>query len=136
MENVMNKLSQKAIQTYRSAAEMTNRITCEIKLKANMADHKSQINDLYEQMGKKVYEKYLLKEEINMQSDFENDCNMMDVLANEVEDIRMQLLSLKDLKQCPKCHYEIDLEFHYCPNCGLEQEQDNHSQMTDYEEEK
>ena len=62
MENVMNKLSKTAMQTYRNAAEATNRITREIKLKANMADNKSQINDLYEKIGKKVYEKYLLKD--------------------------------------------------------------------------
>lgn len=43
MENVMNKLSKTAMKTYRNAAEATNRITREIKLKANMADNKSQI---------------------------------------------------------------------------------------------
>ena len=123
MENVMNKLSKTAMQTYRNAAEATNRITREIKLKANMADNKSQINDLYEKIGKKVYEKYLLKENIDMQNDFGNDCSMIDVLANEVEDFRMQLLNLKDLKQCKNCHSEIDLEFRYCPNCGFEQQE-------------
>lgn len=123
MENVMNKLSKTAMQTYRNAAEATNRITREIKLKVNMADNKSQINDLYEKIGKKVYEKYLLKENIDMQKDFDNDCSMIDVLANEVEDYRMQLLNLKDLKQCKNCHSEIDLEFRYCPNCGFEQQE-------------
>ena len=98
MENVMNKLSKTAMKTYRNAAEATNRITREIKLKANMADNKSQINDLYEKIGKKVYEKYLLKEDIDMQDDFNNECSMIDVLANEIEDFRMQLLNLKDLK--------------------------------------
>lgn len=123
MENVMNKLSKTAMQTYRNAAEATNRITREIKLKANMADNKSQIRDLYEKIGKKVYEKYLLQESINIQENFGNDCSMIDVLANEVEDFRMQLLNLKDLKQCKNCHSEIDLEFRYCPNCGFEQQE-------------
>lgn len=123
MENVMNKLSKTAMKTYRNAAEATNRITREIKLKANMADNKSQINDLYEKIGKKVYEKYLLKEDIDMQDDFNNECSMIDVLANEIEDFRMQLLNLKDLKQCKNCYSEIDLEFRYCPNCGFEQQE-------------
>ena len=46
---------------------------------------------------------------------------MIDIIASEVEDIRMELLKLKDLKQCPYCHYEIDLEYSFCPNCGKEQ---------------
>lgn len=131
MEKVMSKLSKTAVRTYRYAAEATGKIAKEFKLKSQMAENKSQIQEIYEDIGKQVYEKYLLKETLDIQTDFEEDCSMIDILANEVEDIRMELLNLKDLKQCPKCHYEIDLEYHYCPNCGKTQELSNEATQND-----
>lgn len=125
MENIMNTISKKAIDTYNVAAKATGKLTKELKLKAQMSDNKRKILELYEDIGKTVYEKYLLKEEINVDRDLLNNCAMIDVLADEVEDIRMELLKLKDLKQCPECHYEIYYDFHYCPNCGFIQDEQN-----------
>lgn len=125
MENIMNKISKKAVYTYNVAAKATEKLTKEIKLKSQMAENKSKIKELYEDIGKTVYEKYTLDEEIKVERDLINNCYMIDVLADEVEDIRMELLKLKDLKQCPECHYEIYYDFHYCPNCGFVQDEQN-----------
>lgn len=118
----MNKIGETAIKTYRHAAQTTSKITREIKLKAQMADKKSQIQEIYEEIGKRVYEKHILKEKLDIQLDFKEDCAILDTLANDVENIRIEILNLNNLQQCSKCHYEIDLEFHYCPNCGKEQQ--------------
>lgn len=123
MEKVINKISKKAIQTYRQAAETTGNFAHKIRLKAVMADNKSQIEDLYEEIGKKVYEKYILKEKIDIDKDFIKECLIINILADEIEEIRMEILSLKDLKQCKNCYCEIDAEFKYCPNCGENQDE-------------
>ncbi len=122
MGNIINNISKGALNTYKYAAESAGKIAREIKLKAQMANNKSQIKELYEDIGKNVYEKYLLKENIDIDSDFACDCSMIDVLAGEIEEMRMEILSLKELKQCPNCNYEIELDYHYCPNCGCEQD--------------
>ena len=122
MGKLISNISKGAYNTYKYAAESAGKIAREIKLKAQMADNKSQIKELYQDIGKNVYEKYLLKEKIDIDSDFATDCSMIDILADEIEEIRMEILSLKQLKQCPKCNYEIELDYHYCPNCGTEQE--------------
>ena len=122
MGKLISNISKGAYNTYKYAAESAGKIAREIKLKAQMADNKSQIKELYQDIGKNVYEKYLLKEKIDIDSDFATDCSMIDILAGEIEEIRMEILSLKQLKQCPKCNYEIELDYHYCPNCGTEQE--------------
>ncbi|MCI9178161.1 MAG: hypothetical protein HFJ28_06415 [Clostridia bacterium] len=123
MEKVISKIGETAVRTYRCAAKEASKIAREIKLKSQMAEDKEQIQSLYETIGKNVYEKYLLKETLDIQTDYVEDCAMIDVLANEIEEIRMELLNLKNLKQCPNCHYEIELDFIYCPNCGKEQEE-------------
>lgn len=122
MKKMINRIGKKAIETYRQAAETTGNFAHQIRLKAVMADNKSEIKELYEEIGKQVYEKYLLKENMDIEKDFIKECSIINILADEIEDIRMELLSLKDLKQCPKCHYEIALGFNYCPICGKSQE--------------
>lgn len=146
MEKVINKISKKAIQTYRQAAETTGNFAHKIRLKAVMADNKSQIDELYEEIGKKVYEKYILKEKIDIDKDFLKECSIISILSDEIEEIRMEILSLRDLKQCKNCHCEIELDFNYCPNCGKNQdeveydtenvEEDNKQQNLNQEESK
>lgn len=118
MDKFMDKVSKKAVETYCAASKQAEKIAKEFKLKAKMSENKSKIQEFYEDIGKIVYEKYTLKEEINIERDLFNNCAMINTLAEENENLRMELLKLKDLKQCPKCHYEIYYDFNFCPNCG------------------
>ena len=128
MEKIIYKISKKAVDTYHAASKQAGKVAKEIKLKTKMAENKGKIQELYEDIGKTVYEKYVLKEEINIERDLFNNCAIIDNLANENENIRMKLLKLKDLKQCPKCNYEIYYDFKYCPNCGYVQNEQNGSE--------
>lgn len=121
MENIMDKITKTAVNTYCAASKQASKITKEMKLKTKMVQNKNKIQELYEDIGKKVYEKYLLKEDIKIESDLFTNCSAINTLAEENEDLRMEILKLKKLKQCPECHYEIYYEFKYCPNCGHEQ---------------
>lgn len=118
----MERISKAARNMYQNAVKATGKLAREIKLKTQMSENKRKIQEIYEDIGKTIYEKYLLKEEINPESDLLNPCSRIDGLADEIDTFRMELLKLKDLKQCPECHYEIYYDFHYCPNCGYEQE--------------
>ncbi len=123
MENIVNKISKKAVDTYQMASKATGKFAKEVKLKAKMSENKAKIQELYEDIGKKVYENYVLKQEVNVSQDLINTCSTIDILADEIDDIRMELLKLKDMKQCPNCHYEIYYDFNFCPNCGHIQEE-------------
>jgi hypothetical protein len=127
----MEKISQTAMNMYQSAVKATGKIAREIKLKAKMSEDKRKIQEIYEDIGKTIYEKYLLKEEINAETDLLNPCSRIDCLADEIEELRMELLKLKDLKQCPECHYEIYYDFHYCPNCGYVQKETKKEEAND-----
>lgn len=127
----MEKISETARCMYHSAVKATGKITREIKIKAKMSENKRMIQEIYEDIGKTIYEKYLLKEEINSETDILGPCSKINDLADEVENLRIELLKLKDLKQCPKCHYEIYYDFHYCPNCGHIQEKGQNESKND-----
>lgn len=131
MENIMDKISKTAVDTYHCAVKATGKLAREIKLKTQLSENKRKIQEIYEDIGKTIYEKYLLKEEINPETDLLNPCTKIDTLAEEIDTFRMDLLKLKDLKQCPECHYEIYYDFHYCPNCGYIQEQTEEAKQND-----
>lgn len=118
-----DKLGKKASETYKFTAEKTGKIAKEAKLRMKMNEDKSDIKDLYRQIGKKVYEKHLMQDTINIKEELEEECIKIDVLSDEIENTLNEIMSLKDLKQCPNCYEKIDIAAKYCPNCGDKQQE-------------
>ena len=117
-----NKLTKKAKETYEGASKKTGEIAKEAKLKMKMNESKSEIKDLYQEIGKKVYEKHVLSEGMDIKVDLEDECTKIDILSAEIETCLNQIRELKDKKQCPKCFNEIDLDSKFCNHCGEKQE--------------
>lgn len=120
-----DKLGKKATQAYKITADKTGKLAKETKLKIKISDLKSQINDLYEEIGKNVYQKHIREDkEANEQieEDINNLCTKIDVLSDEIDSLLEQCLELKDKKQCKNCYKEIEKNDKYCPNCGAKQE--------------
>lgn len=118
-----DKLGKKATEAYKITADKTGKIAKETKMRLKMSELKSQVNDLYEEIGKKVYEKHIAKEEIKKE-ETEEICVQIDVLSDEIENLLKQCLDLRDKKQCSKCFSEIDKNVKFCPNCGAKQEEE------------
>ena len=123
-----DKLSKKATEAYKITADKTGKFAKDTKLKIKMNDLKSQIDEIYENIGKKVYEKHLREEDISIKNDLEEECTKIDVLSDEIENLLHQSLELKDKKQCNKCHTQINKEDKYCHECGAKQEENMLSQ--------
>lgn len=51
-----NKISEKASTAYKVTAAKTGKLAKEAKLKLKMSNLKSQINDIYLDIGAKIYE--------------------------------------------------------------------------------
>lgn len=118
-----NKLTKKASETYKGASEKTNKIARETKLKLKINDNKSKIEDLYTEIGKKVYQKHVANQElINVKEDIHEECEKIDNLGNEIEVFEKEIWELKDNKQCPNCKSKISKDDAFCPNCGAKQE--------------
>lgn len=118
-----DKLGKKASEAYRITADKTGKIAKETKLKIKMGDLKSKINDIYEEIGKIVYEKHVKKEEIDIEKDLIEQCTNIDVMSDEIEALLKECLELKDKKQCSKCFTEIEKDAKFCPHCGMKQEE-------------
>ena len=116
-----DKLTKKASETYKGAAEKTGKIAKEAKLKMKIGENKSKINDLYEEIGKKVYQKHTANEELNIKEELQEECNKIDILSAEIDSYHEEILSLSDVKACVNCKETIDKEAKFCPKCGTEQ---------------
>ena len=124
-----DKLGKKATEAYKMTADKTGKIAREAKLKLKIGELRNQINDIYKEIGEKVYEKHIREEEINIQKDLEEQCTKIDVLSDEIETMLQECLTLKDKKQCPNCNYQIDKEDKFCPKCGQKQNQQSSKEV-------
>lgn len=116
-----DKLGKKASEAYKVTADKTGKIAKETKIKFKIGELKSQINSIYEEIGKKVYEKHIREEDICIKKDLEEQCTKIDVLSDEIDNLLKECLLLKDKKQCQKCYKEIEKDAKFCPNCGEKQ---------------
>lgn len=116
-----DNLGKKANAAYEATAEKTGKIAKEAKYRLKINENKSEINGLYEEIGKKVYEKHVREENIDIKSELEEECTKIDVLSAEIETCLKAILELKDKRQCEKCHTEIDVKAAFCPKCGEKQ---------------
>lgn len=142
-----DKLGKKASEAYKVTADKTGKIAKETKLKFKINELKSKIDDIYEEIGKEVYQKHVREEEISIKGDLEEKCAQIDVMSDEIESLLKECLSLRDRKQCSNCYAEIDKDVKFCPECGAKQEEDevkvvevvgeeeNTNQATDIKEE-
>ena len=121
----LDKLSKTASQTYKYTTKQTSKLAKEAKIKMQMSENKAKIEELYEEIGKKLYEHHIKDKDIDIDIEavLEEYCIQIDELCDQIEDERKELLTLKQRKQCPNCFCEIDLDYNYCPNCGDKQEE-------------
>lgn len=117
-----DKLGKKASEAYKVTADKTGKLAKEAKLRMKIADLKSQINDIYKEIGEAVYQKHTRKGEYDINKEVEEMCTKIDVLSDEIESNLKQCLELKDKRQCPNCFAEIEKDVKFCPKCGAKQE--------------
>ena len=115
------KLGKKVTETYKVASEKTNKAAAETKIRMKMSDNKSKINDIYKEIGKKVYEKFALDGNLDIKEDIENELNRIKELSEEIVELEKQILDLADKKECINCKAKLEKKAKFCPECGTEQ---------------
>lgn len=119
----LDKLGQKASEAYKVTADKTGKLAKEAKLRMQIGEIKSQINNIYQDIGKIVYEKHVRENEYDISKEIDEQCTKIDVLSDEIDTKLKECLKLKDKKQCPKCYTQIEKDVKFCPECGAKQEE-------------
>ena len=79
-----DKLGKKASETYKVTAEKTTKIAKETKLKLEISNYKSNMEDLYKIVGKKIYQKYAAQEEMQLE-DIQDELNKLDTISEKID---------------------------------------------------
>ena len=82
-----DKLGKKASEAYKVTADKTGKLAKEAKIRMKINEMKGQIKDIYVEIGKKVYEKHVREENIDIKKDLEEECTKIDVLSDEIESL-------------------------------------------------
>lgn len=132
-----DKLGKQASKTYKYTTEKTSKIAREAKLRMQMNEHKGQIEDLYGQIGKRMYENHITDDDVDVdiEREVEEYFIQIDEICDRIEEERKEILTLREKKQCPNCFCEIELDYNYCPNCGDEQKNDKYEEFYNLKEE-
>lgn len=113
-----DKLGKKASEAYKITAEKTSKLTKEAKLKLKNNENKAAIDELYIEIGKKVYEKHVRNEKIDIKKELEKECTQIDVLAAEIETNLNECYELKNKIKCNNCSTLVEKTAKFCPECG------------------
>ena len=105
----------------KKTTETTTKIAREAKLKMKITENKGKIKELYEKIGKKVYESHIREEDINKNEYIKESCLKIDELSKETEEARKEILILNNKKICKKCFAEIEKDAMFCSKCGEKQ---------------
>lgn len=121
--NKVTELSKKAYEgtekAYKAVADKSGKIIKETQMRVKANDKESEIEMMYYEMGKSVYNMYKKGEEVG--TDFKKTCKKIDKLTKEITEMETHMLYLKNLRKCANCGETIELENKYCPKCGDKQ---------------
>lgn len=84
------------------------------QLNSKVNDAKKQINNIYSEMGKKLYEQY----KDAPFDGFETEIQTITEKNDLIEQLKEQIREVKGVVLCPCCNMEVAENERFCSNCG------------------
>ena len=126
------KAKDEAARLAHQMADKTNNIMTQTKISFAVNETEEKINEIYTNMGKKVYDRYT---EGNLLCEcMRESCEKLDELAEELADLKEKLAEVKNSVKCEKCGGRNSKESYYCAKCGVALKEDTYT-TTSYKEE-
>ena len=106
-------------KAYKAVADKSGKIIKETQMRVKTNDKEGEIEAIYYEMGKNIYDMYKKGEEVG--DDFKKSCKKIDKLTKEINEMETHMLYLRNLRKCTNCGEVIEIENKYCPKCGDKQ---------------
>ncbi len=118
--SVLDNITRKVTDTAKAAAKMSGNVVEVTRLNMSINTEEEKIRKIYTEMGKQLYEDYT-EGKIVGEKLLEN-CTKIDEIIGNIDDMREKILELRNVKACPNCGMELDVDMVYCYKCGKKQE--------------
>lgn len=111
----LGDISKKMTQAGQVTMQKTKEVTDVVKINAQLAQSESQLNKVYQDIGKQYV--------ILHKADYENEFSVLMQVALELQqqitELKIQLNVRKGTFECQNCGAEVPRESAFCHNCGL-----------------
>ncbi|SNS07509.1 Dor1-like family protein [Anaerovirgula multivorans] len=112
-----NKLSKAISQSMNEISKKSSEIIEVNKMNLSINKREKEIQELYEELGRHVYEHLQGGNYIN-KLDLESYISRIEFLKRDIETLEKLVLSIQKIKHCPRCEVEFNEDISYCPLCG------------------
>ena len=119
VNQISKVVGKTASDTYNTVADKSGKVIEDAKLKLAIAEKEEEINEIYAQMGKAVYDSYKSGEDVGKA--FTKESKAIDKKVAEIDEMNKKILYNKSLRVCSECKEVIVLDNTFCPNCGTKQ---------------
>jgi hypothetical protein len=117
--SVFENLSRKVTDTAKAAAKKSSEVVEVTKLNMSIGTEEDKIKKVYTEIGKSVYEVFTKGEEVN--EAFKVQCELISSYEENIKEMRLKILDLKELKVCPTCGVKMEADILFCSKCGAKQ---------------
>lgn len=119
IEEISKIVGDTASSTYNTVADKSGKLIEETKLKIKISDKEADIEKIYQEIGKTVYDMYKNGEDVGKA--FTKECKKVDKNNSEISEMNTKILYNKGIRNCASCGEMIPVESAYCQNCGEKQ---------------
>lgn len=114
-----SKFTKSVENSAKSVAKKSGGVMESSKLNKEVASEEDRINKNYMEIGKLVFAKF--KEGESFGEDLGSLCSEIVEIQENIEDLKEKIAFLKNMKLCPNCRREMDINTSFCPDCGTKQ---------------
>lgn len=118
--SVLDNITKKVTDTAKAAAKKSGSVVEVTKLNMNINTEEEKVRKIYSDMGRMLYEDYT--EGKNVGERLLEQCVKIDEIIEGIDDMKQKILELKNVKACPNCGMELEVDMTYCYKCGKKQE--------------
>ena len=119
VNEISKVVGKTATETYNTLADKSGKAIEDVKMKMMISDKEDEIEVIYKDMGKTVYDTYKTGEDVGKV--FSKEGKKIDKLFAEIEEMKKVILYNKGLRTCDNCNEVIAVESVFCQNCGSKQ---------------
>ncbi len=115
-----DSVTKKIGDSARFAAKKSSNLVEITKLNLNINSEEDKINKAYTEIGKLVFTTFANGKEVH--EDYRTQCEAIQTTIDNIKSLKKQIMTLKQVKGCPVCGAELELEVAFCSKCGTKQE--------------
>jgi hypothetical protein len=114
--SLINNVGKKITGAGKVAIKASGNMVQITKLNMAVKSEESKIQGYMADIGSTIFDKY--KEGKDIDPDVKTNCEEIEKCIKAIDELKLRIIDVRDLKKCPGCDNEIDKDDVFCSKCG------------------